>query len=996
MIPQSLAITNFMSYRDTVELDLNGIHLACIAGANGAGKSTILEAMTWALFGKSRTKSDDDVVNRVAALQPRNNSAEVRLTFTLEDQTYRVIRSKKVGGRTNLDFHLAVGDGNWKPLSEGRLRETQQAIEETLRMNYETFTSASFLLQGKADEFTTKTAAQRKEVLAELLGVTQWEQYRDVVTNRRKESENELMLLDARLSDYAAELTEQDNRAAALATARAESRRIAEQLDQQELLVEQLRRTSQLADQQRKAVAAQGQQLDRARRRQTELEATQTQRRTQRDAYQAIVADAETIAAAFAAFQQADAAFQAWQDKANAHSALERERRPFELALERTRSRLQQTQAGLEAQAQRVATMRDERETVQAERDAAQARLDTLGGESAELTAAEADLQAARSALQQAESDRKLRRQEQAQLQGQADEVALMRGEREQVAANLAEADTAVERLAVQMAELADWREQLTQRRAEKEALSAEQPRLKIQMEKLHARIQQLEEEQGSTCPLCGQPLSDDHRRDAVAALTAEGTGNADRYRAIKARLVVLEQEIGRIDQSVTRAGRVERDWQMQQQRQARTQARLEHLDAAIAAWESGEQAQRLAELTAQLQDQGDLVDQRAAVNALQQRVARKPAVEREQRDVQRRLSQAEARLAEIERAVAEWDAGGVAELAEVGRRLAADDYEPEARRELARLADALAAVGYDAAQHQQARAERDGLADAPDRYQALQQARAALQPLEDGLADLARQIVAQVEEVAAAEAQKVEAEAQLQALEADAGDVRSAETELFRLRAQQVEANRRVGAAEQRLKVLDEVRSASAALTAERGSVTLLIQRLKMLEKACGRDGVQGLLIERALPEIEDNANDILDRLTSGRMRVSFETQRTLKSRDATIETLDIRINDDAGERPYENYSGGEQFRINFAIRLALSRILAKRANARLQTLVIDEGFGSQDPDGRQRLIEAINTIQDDFARILVITHVDELRDAFPARIEVSKTAAGSRIDVF
>ena len=107
----------------------------------------------------------------------------------------------------------------------------------------------------------------------------------------------------------------------------------------------------------------------------------------------------------------------------------------------------------------------------------------------------------------------------------------------------------------------------------------------------------------------------------------------------------------------------------------------------------------------------------------------------------------------------------------------------------------------------------------------------------------------------------------------------------------------------------------------------------------------------------------------------------------------MDIHIRDHAGERPYDNYSGGEQFRVNFAIRLALSQLLAKRAGARLQTLVIDEGFGSQDPNGRQRLIEAINTIQGDFKRILVITHIDELRDAFPNRIEVQKTSSGSQI---
>ena len=93
--------------------------------------------------------------------------------------------------------------------------------------------------------------------------------------------------------------------------------------------------------------------------------------------------------------------------------------------------------------------------------------------------------------------------------------------------------------------------------------------------------------------------------------------------------------------------------------------------------------------------------------------------------------------------------------------------------------------------------------------------------------------------------------------------------------------------------------------------------------------------------------------------------------------------------------HPGGEAFRVNFAIRLALSDVLAQRAGARLQTLVIDEGFGSQDALGRQRLIEAINTIKEDFAKILVITHIEALKDAFPTRIEVEKTPRGSVVNI-
>ncbi|MCX7912942.1 MAG: hypothetical protein N2506_08320, partial [Dehalococcoidales bacterium] len=78
--------------------------------------------------------------------------------------------------------------------------------------------------------------------------------------------------------------------------------------------------------------------------------------------------------------------------------------------------------------------------------------------------------------------------------------------------------------------------------------------------------------------------------------------------------------------------------------------------------------------------------------------------------------------------------------------------------------------------------------------------------------------------------------------------------------------------------------------------------------------------------------------------------------------ETLDITITDDLNTRPYEMFSGGEAFRINFAIRVALSRFLARRAGSPLPTLIIDEGFGTQDNTGMERLKEAIISIQNEF----------------------------------
>jgi exonuclease SbcC len=168
-----------------------------------------------------------------------------------------------------------------------------------------------------------------------------------------------------------------------------------------------------------------------------------------------------------------------------------------------------------------------------------------------------------------------------------------------------------------------------------------------------------------------------------------------------------------------------------------------------------------------------------------------------------------------------------------------------------------------------------------------------------------------------------------------------------------------------------------------------------QQLAEALGKDGIQALIIESAIPELEQEANALLSRLTDNRIQVSIESLRDLK-KGGTRETLDIKIADELGERSYHLYSGGEAFRTNFALRLALSKVLARRAGARLRTLIIDEGFGTQDPQGLEQLVEAIQEISKDFDKVLVVTHLPELKKAFPVQIEVTKhPELGSRFEI-
>jgi exonuclease SbcC len=278
-----------------------------------------------------------------------------------------------------------------------------------------------------------------------------------------------------------------------------------------------------------------------------------------------------------------------------------------------------------------------------------------------------------------------------------------------------------------------------------------------------------------------------------------------------------------------------------------------------------------------------------------------------------------------------------------------------------------------------------------------LKSAREVSRQIDSEIDNLKSEIQNRESEIASTEANYQTARSSLESAEAESPNLDEAERELFRLRENENRVRSELGGARQRVEVLATQRTRKAQFTQEREELQKRIVQYKTLEKAFGKDGVPALLIEQALPQIEEKANELLDRLSDGQMSIRFVTQTEYKDkkREDLRETLDIQISDSAGIRAYEMYSGGEAFRVNFAVRLALSEILAQRKGARLQTLVIDEGFGSQDTLGRQRLVEAINLVKDDFAKILVITHLDELKDAFPTRIEVEKTDRGSMVTV-
>ncbi|NJC95226.1 MAG: SMC family ATPase [Anaerolineae bacterium] len=444
MIPLRLRISGFLSYRDPVELDFDAFELACISGHNGAGKSSLLDAIIWSLFGEARGKSSD-IINLNADVK----AAEVALTFEYEGNIYRVQRTLPRNKSTVLEFQVKNGDG-WKPLTEKTTRDTQARIEQTLRLDYDTFVNASFFLQGKADQFTQQNASKRKEVLSNILGLEVWEQYKSRTAEKRKSIEREVDEIEGRIAEIDAELGEEETRKARLAELEASLKQLTSARAARESVLENIRRNAVLLEEQRKLTSTLSAGLERSHTALAGLEARLAAKQTDRAAYADLMDRAREIEFAYKAWQKIRRELEEWEKTASQFREHERKRAPL-----------------LEKIAVEKARLEEERRTLLVEEE---------------------------------------------EINNQSSVIAELQKSIETAGRALKEAETRV-------AERAELDAKRTAARERQAALKVENETLKVEMNQLKERIEALKFAEGATCPLCGQELSEKHRKSTLKQL---------------------------------------------------------------------------------------------------------------------------------------------------------------------------------------------------------------------------------------------------------------------------------------------------------------------------------------------------------------------------------------------------------------------------------------------------------------------------------------------
>ncbi len=1011
MTPVELRLRNFLSYGEAAPpLDLEGIRVAVLSGGNGQGKSALLDAVTWALWGEAR-KSADKIKPDEELLRAGAREMEVDLTFRLDADTYRVVRrfTQSASGKTSkpgLEFQVRDADG-WRTLTAESVRATQAAITARLAMDYETFVNSTFLLQGRSDEFTRKKPGERKEILGKILGLDRYERLAQRASGRwtaardraaRLDTEAERLVaalgpIDAWTAERAEVQLAVEAHEAAVAAAQAAAAAAGERL----AAAESAAREADAAREARRAAGSRADALDAERAALDARIAEADALIARADAVEADAAAHDALGAERRALDERATLFRALADqRSRAQADVDRAQRDAEMALERAdlaRAALEQRLAADEARlAGRDATAR-----ALADADAAAAQLPRLTALRDRRHVAETRLAGVDKEVAHARGELTAR-------------VESLRAEHARLSASLAADLPDTDALAARVeagraaeAELETVREAGAARGAQVDALSAALARWADQSAALAERRARLDAATDEACPTCGTPLTDDHRAEVgrtyereareteqkAAADRAARDAAARERDALRARFKAIQQTAadGRA------AAEALADARARAAQDAETRARL----AAIAREGKAARVERdaggvppalLARRTEIERELDGITFDPEQFAALQAAAAGRDRLRADLRELERIAGEAETARASLARARADVEA----------RREALASGAPSAaeRARLAAVEAQIAGVGYDAARHESVQRELDRLAGAPLALKALFDARRTA-------AEGAERRAVLRDERAAADAEIARLDAVLASLaerlaERDAARAQrdAAREQATTAAAALSSALARRGALDERLARAEQDRDALARVRRELREAKAERQLYGHLRRAFSKNGIPSLIVEETLPEVEDRANRLLERLDGGRTRVALETLKDKKT-GGTKETLDIRITDGAGlPRAYEMYSGGEAFRVNFALRLALAQMLAERAGTRIRTLVVDEGFGTQDREGLAALVGAIHAVQDDFDLILVITHLDELKAAFPVRIEVRKEpVTGSTFEI-
>lgn len=850
MLPIEIKIKNFMSYGDNQEsLDFSEFDLASLIGQNGSGKSSLLESITWVLWGKARDINKGDQRELIHA---GSSEMEVEITFSVNHQKFKVFR--KLTPKNSILRLERFEKDEFYDISEDSLLDTQKKItDEILRMPYDVFINSAFLRQGKADEFTTKSPNKRKEVLAEILGLTYYEEIVKLARFKLRENKGKQDQLQVLLEDNS-DILEKEKRH------QKEIEVVKQEIGKEEKQKKQIEDDLNKIQSKQSKLIAQNEGLKEKKDHSNSLsnEINNNQKRLDKirsniDKNAIIITESEKI----------EKNFQAWEENSK------------------------QNQESLKKE--------DEQRKLSNKRNEVEDRVDS---EKRKLEYLKAELAGKISTIEQ-------NQKESSELEKELKKSKIEFKNIEQTEQEKIKSEKIIYRLKEENARLKTKNQNIEQ--------LGEDTKEKLDL------IDQAD----SDCPLCKQKLTENHRTNIQSEIKEELSLRRQTWLENKQAIENNEEKITDHKSKVTKL--------------ERTILAKDHITQKIGELES--QIKQNKEKTSQLKELRD-------------------------------------------------------EFVVIDDQLNNNAFSPLDQEILKKLDQEIKDINYNPELHQNIRVKLEKLKSFVEKKHTLDHAREIIKQDEKEQAELEESIKKKQEQQTKLVKEQEKATFNLK-------DFDQINQLISQLKQQQLKNDGVLGklknnfaTLEEKIKQYQKIRESIEQRKEELKILNQQSKNLKIIEESFGKNGIQAMIIENAIPEIENESNLILDRMTNGQMKVELETQKEKKT-GGNMESLEIKIIDKLGPRSYELFSGGEAFRINFAIRVALSKLLSRRANAKLQFLVIDEGFGTQDNEGIANLINSVKSIRDDFDKILVISHLEKVKEAFPTRIEVIKDEAGSHLEL-
>ena len=1038
MIPIQLTLKNFLSYREAA-LDFRGLHTACICGPNGAGKSSLLEAISWSLWGCCRSDTEDDIIH-IGATDVR-----VDFTFSTGGQIYRVIRNRRRGQSGSLEFQVSLNAADtdedklsFRTLTDKGLRTTQQKILEHIKLDYDTFINSAYLRQGRADEFMLKKPIERKQVLANLLKLDQYDTLCEQAKDTSKQFKAQVDVLKHSLQTIQEQLQQKE----AIASEQTQLQQATDLLSSQQQAdtaeLQQLQLQHHNRQTWQKLLAGHQQQhyniSQECRRLQQELSAA----KQQQNELQALLKQENEITAGIVYFHglQATEESQAGKFKANQEAQSQRqklqEQQRDELSF--LQSKIQQLQAQLDVLEQ------DEKDVLdvlkqQPEVDKGLAQLQAVRSRLNELDKLQLQVSPLLQQQQQKQSGFDRAR---ASLTARLDEInRQVKVQQQQRQPQLQQEISTIGNQILQLENKRVYQERVREKGQERHDflgnLQAKSRDYQTRLTEIDQKLQLLRKNEGEktvsegtasnfaenepsnsplmvqdanfgNCPLCDRPLDEHYWNLVITKHHSQQQEIWNQLWVVREQLAVSEREIQVLRQEYRALEQELAPYQELRERRSHLQAQLDGLSQDENRLQSmrqdAEEIERLlrtgeyaADDLGQLQQiemqlkQLNYSDRSHSLARSDEKRLRWAEIKQSQiKDAQQKLNKINIRRPDLQ-----------TQLADIQQQLEQQKNSSEIQQQILSLDRYILEVGYNLEQHEHVRSEMRRSQFWIARAEKLRSATVQHPQVQQRVNEIANSIAVRDRDLQAVSAQTSAMNQQLQQHPEPTARISAIEQQMGRRRQQLDQHLGSLGRLQQQQQNLEALQ---VQLVAQKEQMQVAKRQYRVyqeLGQAFGKNGIQALMIENVLPQLEAETNQILSRLSANQLHVQFITQRAAASKKATklIDTLDILIADARGTRAYETYSGGEAFRINFAIRLALARLLSQRAGTALQMLIIDEGFGTQDAEGCDRLIAAINAIASDFACILTVTHMPHLKEAFQARIEVSKTAQGSCISL-